>query len=332
MQAPKHMQAIWESQWDWLSGRDTTPHAATDGQVQALGSVLSAEGELTSESERVGSGYELASAAAAGSETALSFLMAGAVGEEHCRRAAMYGLASAGEAAVPSLLQLLHHEDDNVANHAAHALGEASRHPTLEVIGALEEAMYRGASHVTSDSGTIERILPAQMAARTGTDRMRVVKYGTDGRLLQATCAQALGCIGQRSAALGLASETSAVLSVLLDALENEAELPMPGGTPRTQKWLTKENAALGLITTSSGLPHLLAGSEGIDSALLERLSATLEAESETATDRYLTHVCLPSPSGHASAQSACMGRVCIFVCVYTDHFCGAFGVGDVVL
>ena len=132
------------------------------------------------------------------------------------------------------------------------------------------------------------------MAERMGTDRIRVVQYGKDGRLLQATCAQALGCIGQRTAALGLTAETSAVLTILLDELEEGNELPMPGGSPTSPKWLTKENAALGLVTTSSGLPML--EQPGIDSALLRRLGAALEVESETATDRYLMHVSCSLP------------------------------------
>lgn len=158
-QAPKHMQAIWASQWDWMNGRDTTTRSTTldsDDEVQALGRVLCGD-EMSSESERVGSAYELGALAAAGSDSALSALVMGAVGEECSRRAAMYGLASAGDAAVPSLLQLLQHEADNVVNHAAHALGEASRTPTLEVIDALEAALHRGASHVTPESGICSR-------------------------------------------------------------------------------------------------------------------------------------------------------------------------------
>ena len=128
--APKHMQSIWESQWDWLNGRDTTAKSEDDAEVQALGAVLCAED--SSESERVGSAYELG---AVGSGAAVAALAAGAVASaEGIRRASMYGLASAGDSAVPTLLKLLEHDEDNVANHAAHALGEAARQPTLAVI------------------------------------------------------------------------------------------------------------------------------------------------------------------------------------------------------
>ena len=146
----------------------------------------------------------------------------------------MYGLGAAGTAAVPTLMGLLGDEglSDNTANHLAHALGEAAREPDVQVVSVLAAAMARGASHVTADSGTIDRLLPAPMAERLGVDKMRVVQYGTDGRLLQATCAQALGCVGQRAAALGNAQVVAAVLELLAAALADAEPLDGIPGPP----------------------------------------------------------------------------------------------------
>ena len=106
-------------------------------------------------------------------------------------------------------------------------------------------------------------LIIADMCARAdGLRRHSFEQYGTDARLLQATCAQSIGCIGQRSAALGLAQETSLVLSALLNVLSSE-ELPVPSASgQRSKKWLTKENACLGVVTVSSSESHSFCGAE----------------------------------------------------------------------
>ena len=82
-----------------------------------------------------------------------------------------------GDAAVRSLIECLQHSD-NIANHAAHALGEAVRSPSqmAAAVQALVDTMSKAANRITADSGTIERILPPAMAERFGVDRLPVLQ------------------------------------------------------------------------------------------------------------------------------------------------------------
>ena len=95
--------------------------------------------------DRVGAAYALGSLAAGGrsyslQQDALEALNRLLDGHDNARRAAMYGLASAGMSAVDLLINRIAHPDDyslSVVVAAVFAVGEACSQPTAEIISAL---------------------------------------------------------------------------------------------------------------------------------------------------------------------------------------------------
>jgi hypothetical protein len=98
------------------------------------------------EVHRISAGYQLGTAAAAGDTEALAALATLLHDDKHrARRAAMYGIASAGDGAVETLLGTIRAVPAatngggslNVAVAAVFALGEACVTPTIEAVAAL---------------------------------------------------------------------------------------------------------------------------------------------------------------------------------------------------
>jgi hypothetical protein len=96
---------IWQAMWDWLHGSGGAPAAAVG--ARALPPARSVAEEAT-DVGRVGACYALGGAARGGSQVGLARLDELLLhGKPAVQRAAMHGLAAAGAAAVPLLLELL---------------------------------------------------------------------------------------------------------------------------------------------------------------------------------------------------------------------------------
>jgi hypothetical protein len=132
-------QEIWSAMWRWLRGSPMpTPAELEDRSNDAhVSTILSSRKEL----DRVGAGYALGKQAAGGDHTALAALIELLqTAHDNGRRAAMYGLAASGDAAVPQLASVITSliggseqvdiHTQNVVVSAMLALGEASITPT----------------------------------------------------------------------------------------------------------------------------------------------------------------------------------------------------------
>ena len=99
--------------------------------LEECAAVLQAPAEPGDEAARVGASYQLGLAANAGDRRALECLVEALTGSsvQACRRVAVHGLQAAGNAAVPSLLEILAESDSHeTLMHAVDALGEGERH------------------------------------------------------------------------------------------------------------------------------------------------------------------------------------------------------------
>lgn len=141
------MRPVAQSMWEWLAGSlppaDSSQENATAAMLSMSAETLYSVGEAV-EAERVGCAYGLGRRAWRGDTQALDFLFTAlaAAEEPNARRAAIYGLQAAGDAAVPGLLRALGTADrPQAVAQAAEALGEACRTPTVAVAEGLADAM-----------------------------------------------------------------------------------------------------------------------------------------------------------------------------------------------
>ena len=138
----QEQQAVWRSVYGWMKGAPpTATNLATGAETEGLLRQLHSP-ENQAERERVGAAYALGRCAADGDAIALTGLLEAVSqhdGAEESRRAAVYGLAAAGDAAVPGLVAALtgataaHGPDvaGTIVPAVAHALGEAAREDTV---------------------------------------------------------------------------------------------------------------------------------------------------------------------------------------------------------
>ena len=151
--ASEAQQSIWEGVLRWLKGGAAATGPAVSQRQQLL--VAASDATLrssTKDIERVGAAYQLGTiiaAAAVGAAaasvhvhsreealTALDRLLEDA--GHNARRAAMYGLASAGPCAVELLMRrIVQPNPQYVVVAAVFALGEACTQPTAEIVAAL---------------------------------------------------------------------------------------------------------------------------------------------------------------------------------------------------
>ena len=140
-------QEIWGGIWRWLHGGQPGPQLEP-----ALGSTTAMVETIRSsrrEMDRIGAGYALGTDAAHGDAQAVAALCELMHGPPNARRAAMYGLASAGDVAVAALLDLLRAElssdsgDQDRMVAAMLALGEADRTPLPESVELLGQVLSK---------------------------------------------------------------------------------------------------------------------------------------------------------------------------------------------
>ena len=127
----------WQSQWEWLHGAPPGSMPCSSAfPVPSPDAIF--DTDVTAETERIGAAYHMAR------EGDVQSLRAALLsGQEAPRRAAMYGLSAAGDAAVPILLKQLSsidQVDPNVRSASAFALGECAS-PNSEVIRALRDSL-----------------------------------------------------------------------------------------------------------------------------------------------------------------------------------------------
>ena len=145
-------QSVWRAIWQWYQGGIASVTEA-DSPSPTVGEVLGSSVEMV----RVGDCYRMAQHAAAGSASALMQLQELLLCTQTpvAQRAAMYGLASTGNAAVPCLLAVLRGvtaggregvfepmagEDLNTAVRCVFALGEAAT-PTGDLLDLLGDLL-----------------------------------------------------------------------------------------------------------------------------------------------------------------------------------------------
>lgn len=129
----------WQATWEWLHG--ARPGSLPSGHVGTPAHDAIFAPGVNQETARIGAAYAHARSKDVGLlEQALRS------GSTATRRAAMYGLSAAhSDDVVPVLLTLLGDADEEVRTAALFALGEAAQ-PTLETIGAVNNALVAAAA------------------------------------------------------------------------------------------------------------------------------------------------------------------------------------------
>ena len=239
---------IWESLWSWhQGGGDIAPSRALPSVAEVLGN--------PNDIERIAAAYVMASHAQAGSADALARLEELLLSEPQpvAQRAAMYGLAAAGRAAVPTLLRVLRDSaaaaDEDweagvageplaTATRAIFALGEAAE-PTPEVLEALTALLERWHANL--------RACIADPPA-TANGRPNALAYW---HRAVAICVQAVSLLAERCADESVCLAIAGVLLPLtleLDPIGDRVprELIMTGST--CAGWWISEGAAIGLL------------------------------------------------------------------------------------
>ena len=150
---------ICESIWRWHLGGAPTPDKAKalviDADVAALRMAVLSDPRAGDEALRIGAAYSLG---ACGSASALSALADALCSEtnESSRRAGSHGLGSAGDAAVPLLLQVLAAPDHSplVVGSAVDALGEAAMSPSTAVVQCISAVCVAQHNAITAAGRT----------------------------------------------------------------------------------------------------------------------------------------------------------------------------------
>jgi hypothetical protein len=153
------LRPVWEHIWKnfYHPGLSAAAAAtATSATAEAVSDSAAALSATNEEDDRIGAAYSLAARVRTGGSTAVA---AGALAalrralvkgnDESVQRAGYRGLAAAGVAAVPSLIEALGHSQPNVRVYACFALGDAvepgcARAVAVAAVGALAERLADG--------------------------------------------------------------------------------------------------------------------------------------------------------------------------------------------
>ena len=132
-----------EATWAWMCGNPGAAQTVTSHTGEWI-DTLYAAAKPGDDAKRVGAAYNLGRAAPADAACLSALIHALSSDVQGCRRAAVFGLQAAGDAAVPPLLELLSLSNDHDAlMRAADALGEAAVTPTSDLISALGSALFK---------------------------------------------------------------------------------------------------------------------------------------------------------------------------------------------
>ena len=133
-----------EATWAWMCGNPGAAHAIASHNTDELIETLYAPTKPGDDATRVGAAYTLGRAAPTDDVCLSALVRALSSDVQGCRRAAVFGLQAAGDAAVPPLLELLSSSNDHdTLMRVADALGEAAVTPSAHVISALGSALFK---------------------------------------------------------------------------------------------------------------------------------------------------------------------------------------------
>ena len=247
-------RATWEAVWRWHLGGAPSPaaHLLPPGSSAArIAKLTAVVRQSDREVERIGSGYALGAAASAGDVAAVAALIGMLMnGLPATRRAAMYGLASAGQPAVSALMAaVVEAAADPAKEHQAVAallaLGEASHAPTIETVAVMGSALSRWrdemAAHVESaripaDVEDANRSIPHRsLLTSGGANKMSDPDlFATARQRSIAAAVQALAMLAERAAAAADRPAAAAIAELLLPlTLQPEPVEALPPGAVR---------------------------------------------------------------------------------------------------
>jgi hypothetical protein len=292
--AERKQTAIWENILNYLQGGTTEnlPRDSTDDTLTMLADLLSQPADgvdyRTEEPKRIGAAYQLAVHAAHDPQLIKQIIQGLRDGEEYTKRACMFALSASGEAAVPSLLEVMATDDFDTATFAVHALADAVRTPDAVVVAAVASLIARAEDAIKERTQEMKGRWNGTSDAHnaTGIDMEMSVMLKT-----RAACVQSLAPLAQRAVALGLteaATEIAQLLCVIVEAGEVAQAAPTylkKGGSAELASM-----AMLSLVTDSRSEPLICAPNEltgwtdprfnnGILAATLVRLQDAMATE-----------------------------------------------------
>ncbi len=261
--AGRRQTAIWENVLNHLQGGTTEnlPRDNTDDTAAMLTDLLSQTADgvdyRTEEPKRIGAAYQLAPHAAHDSQLIKQIIQGLRYGEEYTKRACMFALGASGEAAVPSLLEVMVTDDLDTATFAVHALADAVRTPDTVVVAAVASLIARAEDAIKERTKEMKDKWNGTSDTHnaTGIDMEMSVMLKT-----RATCVQSLAPLAQRAVALGLTEAAAKIAQLLCDIVE-AGEIAQAAPT-----YLKKGGAAelasmamLSLVTDSRSQPLVCA-------------------------------------------------------------------------
>jgi hypothetical protein len=292
--AERKQTAVWENILNHLQGGTTEnlPRDSTDDTVAMLADLLSQPADgvdyRTEEPKRIGAAYQLAVHAAHDPQLIKQMIRGLRGGEEYTKRACMFALGASGEAAVPSLLEVMATDDLDTATFAVHALADSVRTPNAEVVAAVASLIARAEDAIEKRTQEMKDRWNGTSDAHNATGIDFEISVMLKAR---ATCVQSLAPLAQRAVALGL-TEAATEIAQLLCAIVEAGEVAQAAPT-----YLKKGGAAelasmamLSLVTDSRSEPLICAPNEltgwtdprfnnGILAAALVRLQDAMATE-----------------------------------------------------
>ena len=262
-----------------------------DGEVSRLSGMIRRLDGVAEEPERIGAGYALGRGAKAGSVGALQALVdAMRSRTERVNRAGMHGLATAGQSAVPTLLALIDEsaaalEDIDghgrlVVKQCIHALAESLEEPDVASVTAMvgvadaarDALIEYEAGHPSGEAqpewlrsaGKDDRTMTKQkwndLTAAQKQQYEEVAEQSQSNaaaelRQIVATTMASLGCVAERTVALGDVAACAVIADCLIECAGSEEVGSTVGGTPDAATAipeLARESATHGLIRLAS--------------------------------------------------------------------------------
>eukprot|EP01043_Picozoa_sp_COSAG02_P070343 COSAG02_NODE_12416_length_1549_cov_1.113793_1_plen_297_part_10 len=258
--AGRNQTAIWENVLNHLQGGTTEnlPRDNTDDTAAMLTDLLSKTTDgvdyRTEEPKRIGAAYQMAPHTAHDSQLIKQIIRGLRYGEEYTQRACMFALGASGEAAVPSLLEVMATDDLDTATFAVHALADAVRTPDTVVIAAVATLIARAEDAIEERTKEMKHKWNGTSNA-TGIDMEMSVMLKT-----RSTCVQALAPLAQRAVALGLTEAATKIAQLLCDIVEaGEVAQAAPTYLKKGGAAELASMAMLSLVTDSRSEPLICA-------------------------------------------------------------------------
>lgn len=264
--AERKQTAIWENILNHLQGGITEdlPRDDRDDTMRMLADLLSQPADgidyRTEEPKRIGAAYQLAVHAAQDQELVAHIVNGLRNGEEYTKRACMFALGASGEAAVPSLLEVMAVDDLDTATFAVHALADAVRTPDKVVVAGVANLIARSEDAIEARTQKMKDRWNGTSDAHNAT--------GIDMEMsamlkVRATCVQSLAPLAQRVVALGLVDAATEIAQLLCEIVEaGEVAQAAPTYLKKGGAAELASMAMLSLVTDSRSEPLVCAPNE----------------------------------------------------------------------